>query len=171
MTDEISNNQSNNEVSIKRFGILLKENGFSVEPLKDSSDNVEVILIKENELLQVCNLLKTNSESCFDLLISVSGVDKIKDNIIESVYHLYSTKYNHKLVLKAQLKREKPTVTSVTSVWKTADWHERETYDLMGIVYTGHPNLKRLLLPSDWIGHPLRKDYVLADERLKWNER
>lgn len=171
MTDEISNNQSNNEVSLKRFGILLKENGLIIEPFKDTSDQIEVIGVRENQLLQVCTLLKTNPESSFDLLISVSAVDKIKENIIESVYHLYSTKHNHKLVVKVQLRRDKPAVPSVTPLWKTADWHERESYDLMGIAYTGHPNLKRLLLPSDWIGHPLRKDYVLADERLKWNER
>ena len=171
MTDEISNNESNKPNTLKTFGLLLKEKGINVEPLQDTSDQIEVILIKENQLLQASELLKNNEESSFNLLVSVSGVDSLKDNMLESVYHLYSTKHNHKLVVKVRVRRENPSIPSVSSIWKTADWHERETYDLMGINYTGHPNLKRILLPIDWIGHPLRKDYVLSDERLKWNER
>jgi NADH-quinone oxidoreductase subunit C len=103
----------------------------------------------------------------FDLLLSCSGVDW-KDRL-ESVYHLYSTKTHKYVALKVTAENEHSP--SLTPVWPAADWHERETYDLVGIHYDGHPNLTRILMPIDWLGHPLRKDYKVDDPRLVWNER
>jgi NADH-quinone oxidoreductase subunit C len=90
---------------------------------------------------------------------------------VEVVYHLYSMQHKHSLVLKVILPRwkgdqpgELPEVPSVASLWSTADWHEREVYDLSGVYFTGHPNLRRILCPEDWVGHPLRKDYEMPLE-------
>jgi NADH-quinone oxidoreductase subunit C len=88
----------------------------------------------------------------------------------ESVIHLYSTEINHYLILKTPA-GEEDWVPSVCSVWPAANWHERESYDLMGIDYVGHPDLTRILMPVDWLGHPLRKDYEENDPRLVWNKR
>lgn len=159
------------EYSLKRFGIILKEHGCDVSPLKESSDSVEAILVQPENLLKICTELKNRKECLFDFLISISAVDKIKEDKIELVYHLFSTNHLHKLTLKTQLKRTNPVVDSVCDIWITADWHEREAYDLMGVLFFNHPNLTRILMPIDWIGHPLRKDYELKDERLKWNTR
>jgi NADH-quinone oxidoreductase subunit C len=79
------------------------------------------------------------------------------------VYHLASVVHNHKIVLKAICTKENPHVQSVADVWGTANWHEREAFDLIGIVFDGHPDLRRILLPYDWEGHPLRKDYKVPE--------
>ncbi|MFN0196583.1 MAG: NADH-quinone oxidoreductase subunit C [Planctomycetaceae bacterium] len=133
-------------------------------------------------IVNVAAFLKTDSQLKFDALNNLSGVDyfepdpKAAKNIkyephIEVVYHLYSYTHKHWLTLKAKLPRwkngnagELPEIPSVSSIWAIADWHERETYDLVGIRFTGHHNLKRILCPEDWEGHPLRKDYVFPLE-------
>jgi NADH-quinone oxidoreductase subunit C len=100
--------------------------------------------------------------------VSVTGVD-LKTHR-ESVYHLYSTETYTYLVVKiaADANEHSP---SLYPVWPAVDWHERESYDLLGIHYDGHPNLVRILMPDDWLGHPLRKDYTEDDPRLVWNRR
>jgi len=97
----------------------------------------------------------------FDYLMCLSGVDyKGKFGV---TYHLHSLTHRHKFVLKVETPADAPNVPSVESVWRTADWHEREAFDLYGIVFTGHPDLRRILLPYDWEGHPLRKDYQVPE--------
>jgi NADH-quinone oxidoreductase subunit C len=120
-------------------------------------------VVKPDALVEVCRFLKADPELRFDLCSCVSGVDDGKELWV--VYHLYSIPRNHRAVLKVNAGgRENPAVPSVTGVWKTADWHERETYDMYGIVFEGHPDLRRILLPEDWPGWPLRKDYEFPDE-------
>ncbi len=150
-----------------KYGELLQANGFSPTHLGKDAKGTEMVDIKSTELREVSEFLRDNSASKFDLLVYVAGVDW-KDRL-EVVYYLYSTQSFESLILKATAADEK--LPSVTSVWPTADWHERETYDLFGITFEGHPNLKRILMPSDWLGFPLRKDYKVEDPRLVWNER
>jgi NADH-quinone oxidoreductase subunit C len=119
-------------------------------------------VVKAESLLAIATWLKTDSELQFDLLSCVCGTDDRKN--LWSVYHLYSVPKNHKAVIKVQLDRETPSVPSLVPIWKAADWHERETYDMYGIVYTDHPDLRRILLPEDWPGYPMRKDYEFPDE-------
>jgi NADH-quinone oxidoreductase subunit C len=102
--------------------------------------------------------LRDTPEFQFDSLMCVSGVDN-NDGTLSTVYHLYSIPHKHRLVLKAIVTKDNPQTQSVEAVWKTANWHERESFDLLGIIYTGHPDLRRILCPYDWEGHPLRKDY------------
>lgn len=119
-------------------------------------------VVKAGSLLEIATWLKTDPEMQFDLLSCVCGTDDRKN--LWSVYHLYSVPKNHKAVIKVQLDRENPSVPSLVPLWKAADWHERETYDMYGIVYQDHPDLRRILLPEDWPGYPMRKDYEFPDE-------
>ncbi len=119
-------------------------------------------VLKRESLVEVCRWLRDDPELRFDLLSSVGGTDDTKR--FRVVYHLFSIPKNHRAVLKVEADRKDPSVPSVSGVWKTADWHERETYDMYGIVFEGHPDLRRILLPEDWPGWPLRKDYEFPDE-------
>ncbi|UII21281.1 NADH-quinone oxidoreductase subunit C [Fulvivirga ligni] len=120
----------------------------------------KMIVINAEDLIQVAESLYSNESLFFDMLSCITGVDNGPEaNTMEVIYNFYSIPFEHALMLKVVLPREKPVVASMVSIWKTADWHERETYDLLGIHFEGHPDLRRILLPADWEGHPLRKDY------------
>jgi NADH-quinone oxidoreductase subunit C len=123
--------------------------------------NKPLVIIKKEELLNVAEKVK---EMGFEHLSVITGVD-YKDHF-EVVYNFFSYKKKENLALKVILDHEKPEVDSLTPLWKGADWLERETYDLVGIRFKGHPNLIRILLPDGWIGHPLRKDYDMSTEQF-----
>ena len=110
----------------------------------------------------IAEYLRHDSEMGFDYLRIISGVDYGEH--LASVYHLYSYANDQDVIIKIKVNREDPKVASVMDLWPAADWHERETYDLLGIVYEGRESLKRILLPDDWEGFPLRKDYKQPDE-------
>ena len=117
------------------------------------------ILVKSEALLEVSRFLKTTPGLDFDYLVSITGVDYL--DYFEVVYHLVSLTRNHSIILKTRsYDRENPTLPSVTPLWRGADFQEREVYDLMGIVFSGHPNLKRIFLWDGFQRHPLRKDYL-----------
>lgn len=133
-------------------------------------------------LVAVCQFLRDEADLAFDYLNSICVVDYLTTDAkkaakpqiephLEVVYHLSSIRHKTTCVLKVSLPRwknnnpgELPEIPSVTGVWRTADWHEREAYDLSGVVFVGHENLRRILCPEDWIGHPLRKDYEMPLE-------
>lgn len=120
----------------------------------------EVRKISADELLEECQKLRAD----YDYLPFITAVDYPDKNIIEMVYYLQSTATNNVLILKVELPRAKAEVKSVVSVWPAADWHEREVFDLFGVKFIGHPDLRRILLTPDWVGHPLLKDY--SDEKM-----
>lgn len=140
------------------------------------------IEIAPDALADVANYLRDDAQAKFEMLNCVTAVDYCEPDPkkakkvswephIELVYHLSSISLKHTLVLKVMLPRWKddiegnlPEVPSVVDVWSTADWHEREVYDLSGIRFVGHPNLVRILCPEDWVGYPLRKDYEMPLE-------
>ena len=115
-------------------------------------------------IVPVCEFLKHGPGLAFDCLSNQSGVDYPARNEIEVVYHLFSYVERHAFTLKVSVARDAPSMPSVVPVWKTAIWQEREIFDLLGVVFTGHPDLRRILLPEDWVGHPLRKDFVEPTE-------
>ncbi len=119
------------------------------------------IFVPREAIVDVCEYLK--SEAGFDMLADLCGADRgpEEDPRFEVNYHLFSTTHYQRLRLKVVLSEDDPHVATVTQVWKTAEWHERETFDLVGIKFDGHPDLRRILLPSDFDGHALRKDYPL----------
>lgn len=114
-------------------------------------------VIDAAQLVELCRFLKDTPELDFDYLASLGGTDDLQN--LWTVLHLYSIRRNHRLVLKVKHDRTDPKVDSLCGVWATANWHERESYDLYGIRYEGHPDLRRILLPEDWPGYPMRKDY------------
>jgi len=115
-------------------------------------------------LVEVARFAKDDPRLDFKMCHCISGVD-YKDHLT-SVIHLYSLGHKHKLVLKTDCPTENPVIPSVAGVWRAAEWHERESYDLVGITYEGHPHLRRILLSDDWEGHPLRKDFPMPDDSL-----
>jgi NADH-quinone oxidoreductase subunit C len=115
-----------------------------------------------DRLLEVCRLLKSDPAYRFDFLEDVTATDHLAENQIRVVYHLFSYQLRHELVIKVICDRATPHVPSVDPVWKTANWLEREVYDLFGVTFDGHPDLRRIMMPDDWIGFPLRKDYKEA---------
>ncbi len=118
------------------------------------------ILIAPDAIADIARYLVEDSELAFDSLMCLSGVDLgVKEENLEIVYHLFSMTHRHTVVLKVHLPKEDPHIPSVEDIWKTANWHEREAYDLYGITFEGHSDLRRILMPEDWEGHPLRKDY------------
>lgn len=125
---------------------------------KVGKSGLEVYVNREH-IIELCKLLREDSSLNFDYLRCISAVDWIEDGHMEIVYHLYSIAHGHRIVVKTQVPRDDPRLPSVSSIWATANWHEREAYDLMGVIFEGHPNLRRILMPQDWNGHPLRKDY------------
>lgn len=119
------------------------------------------VTVPRESIVDVCRFFR--DEHDFDLLADLCGCDRgpEEDPRFEVNYHLFSTTHYSRLRLKVLLSEDAANVTTVTQIWKTADWHERETYDLVGIKFDGHPDLRRILLPSDFDGHALRKDYPL----------
>lgn len=127
---------------------------------EDLAASPRALFIQPASLHQVCQFLHASDHTYFDSLSCLSGVDNgPEQNTMEVVYNLYSIPYDIHLMLKVSLDRTAPTVDTVSDIWRTANWHERETFDLFGIQFHHHPDLRRILLPRDWEGHPLRKDY------------
>ncbi|MFB3895602.1 MAG: NADH-quinone oxidoreductase subunit C [bacterium] len=126
-----------------------------------SLDASQAIIVPANSIYTISVYLKETSDLAFDSLMCLSGVDRGEN--LEAVYHLYSFSNNHKVTLKVPTPRTDPKIPTVATLWQTADWHEREVYDLIGIVFVGHPDLRRILLSEDWVGHPLQKDYTKKD--------
>ncbi|HEX8719396.1 MAG TPA: NADH-quinone oxidoreductase subunit C [Pyrinomonadaceae bacterium] len=121
------------------------------------------LVVPREQVAAVCAHLKTAPGFEFDMLSDLTGVDRgpEEEPRFEVNYHLFSTKRFHRLRLKVLVEQENPRVETVTAVWRTANWHERETFDMFGIIFEGHPDLRRILLPDDWQGHALRKDFPL----------
>ncbi|HEY0655214.1 MAG TPA: NADH-quinone oxidoreductase subunit C [Chryseosolibacter sp.] len=140
--------------------LLAKQYCTNGDPIADETSTPKAIRLSAMDLRIVCENLHRNEKTYFDLLSCVTAVDNGPSaNTMEVIYNLYSIPFDQHLALKVVLPREKPEVPSVFSIWKTADWHEREAFDMFGIKFTGHPDLRRILMPADWEGFPLRKDY------------
>lgn len=116
------------------------------------------VKIVRESLLAIVQFLKTEPELGFDFLHCITGVD-LGGGTLQCVYTLTSTTQKHWLSLKVEVKADDPHIPTLCHLWPTANWHEREAFDLFGLSFTGHPNLKRILCHEDWVGHPLRKDY------------
>ena len=120
------------------------------------------VVIKPDKIVEVCQFAKDDASLAFDYCEDVTGIDWPARSSIEVVYHLFSLQHRHAIVLKVALDRAQPAVATVEGVWKAANWLEREVYDMLGVNFAGHPDMRRILLPDDWVGHPLRKDYQEA---------
>lgn len=125
----------------------------------------DTIVVSKEKLVDICLFLRDHQDYYYDFLSNITAVDYHPEKRFVVVYNLASLPYQSQLTIRVELPMENrnvdnlPELPSVSSVWRTADWHEREAFDLMGIFFTGHPDLRRILLPDDWEGFPLRKDY------------
>jgi len=135
-------------------------------PEKYVHDSDLHIRISKEQIHPVCEYIKLDRTLAFDMLDSLTAVDWIKENKFEVVYHLLSLKFGHRIIIKVSLDREEnPSIPSIVDLYQGADWQERETYDLFGIRFVGHPSLRRILLWEGYLGWPLRKDYVHITDR------
>lgn len=151
------------DIILQKFGpeVIIEEQTTGLQP---------ALVIRADLIAEVCLELRDNELTYFDFLSCITGVDYgVDDTRFSLVYHLASIPYKLQITLKVIKEHNRqsdilPSFPTVSNVWKTAEWHEREVFDLTGIHFEGHPDLRRILLPDDWEGYPLRKDYVAADE-------
>jgi len=123
-----------------------------------------VVTVDSASVAEACRLLRDESALAFDCLSNLSGVDRKDDDRIEVWYHLFSYRHRHQVALRTSTPRPDPVLPTVSQLWPIANWLERECWDLLGVRFVDHPDLRRLLMPEDWVGHPLRKDFVEPDE-------
>lgn len=149
--------------------LLIEKFGESIVVGEEAKGPQPALQIDPDRIAEVCLELRDNPKTYFDFLSCLSGVDYgIEANRFGVVYHLTSMPYQIQLTLKISKENNRdlenlPTFPTVSSVYRSADWHEREAFDMMGIFFEGHPDLRRILLPDDWDGYPLRKDYKTAE--------
>ena len=140
---------------------LVAKFGDAVGPLQPAKKDA-FCTFAPARLVEICRFLKDDPELGFDFLEDQTATDHPKLNLIRVVMHFYSYKHRHSFKAKVELDRAKPEVDTIETVWKAANWMEREVFDLFGVQFKGHTDLRRVMLPYDWVGHPLRKDYVEA---------
>ena len=135
--------------------------------------NETTVVLSPQDLVRVCRFLRDDPDLAFDLLSDVTAVDRLQlpqsSPRFEVVYNLYSLQHRRRLRLKVRVD-DGEAIPTVTGVWETANWHEREVYDLFGVPFERHPDLRRILMPDDWEGHPLRKDYPVEASPKWWEE-
>ena len=142
------------KINSKYKGVILDTHNFRGD---------QTFTVQKNVLIELFKFLRDDPSLDFKFLMDLTAVDYLnrKDNRFEVVYHFYSLKHNHRLRVKVPVSEDDCTIDSVSSLWKTANWYEREVWDLYGIKFNGHPDMRRILLYEEFKGHPLRKDYPI----------
>ena len=143
---------------------LVHEEALEDAYINEMSRHMPTIIVKNEHWLATAEKLKQHEELHFTYLRNVSGVDY--ETHLEVAYHLVHLKSRRELAVKVKADRSDPVIASVTPVWATANWNEREIYDLLGVTFPGHPDLRRIMMSDDWVGHPLRKDYEPLDSEV-----
>jgi NADH-quinone oxidoreductase subunit C len=143
---------------------LVAEDAVEEAYINEPNDHLPTLVVKNDRWLQAAQLFRNHTELSCNYLRNVSGVDY--ETHLEVVYYPLNMDSRHVYCIKVRTDREQPSVPSVTPIWETANWNEREIYDLLGVDFPGHPDLRRIMMPDDWVGHPLRKDYVPLDPEV-----
>ena len=144
------------------FDEIIKLLGSKAAGKSSKIEGIEALIVSPGNWIEISTLLKIISDLDFDYLMCISSYDKGDGKTYGVAYNLFSTTKNHYLEVRVETEEGK-SIPSVVCLWQTANWHEREAYDMMGIQFEGHPNLKRILLSDDWEGHPLRKNFKEPD--------
>jgi NADH (or F420H2) dehydrogenase, subunit C len=150
------------------YDILSKTFGSKIKQFLENTFP-PTIIVESSAIVDVCKFLKNEEGLNFTSLMCLSGVDLKDQGKMAVVYHLFSITHRHKIALKVEVDRNEPHVPTVEGVWATANWYEREAYDLFGIIFDGHSDLRRILMPDDWEGYPMRKDYVYPKKYHTWD--
>jgi NADH-quinone oxidoreductase subunit C len=132
----------------------------------------DFITVRKERILDILLVMRDHPDCAYDLVSDILGLDLLgfdKEPRFEVVYSLFSLKTYRRIVIKAQVDEDDPTIDSAAEVWTAAPWPEREIYDLFGIHFNNHPDLRRIMMPDDWVGHPLRKDYPLGGEEVEFS--
>lgn len=134
----------------------------AIDEITEALGEVTVVAKRES-LTELMTFLRDTPRFCFNFLSDLSGVDlgEFASPRFAVAYHLYSLDHNHRLRVKVYLEEEDAHISTVSGIWATANWHEREVYDMFGVVFDGHPDMRRILMPADYEGHPLRKDFPI----------
>jgi len=146
------------------LGELIGSDAVELAQINQLGSGIPTITVRNNQWAKVAETLKIHPDTAFNYLRNVSGVDQ--ETHLEVVYHLINLTSKHELCVKVKTNREEASIPSVTLLWSTANWNEREIFDLLGIDVPGHPDLRRIMMPDDWVGYPLRKDYVSIDPEV-----
>jgi len=153
---------------LDRFVQIIKEevHGEAVEEafINERDDHLPCVVLKADHLLQTAELIRTHPELKLSYLRNLAGSDL--ETHMEVIYHIVSLELVQEYAIKVRTDRNEPSVPSVTPIWQTANWNEREVYDLLGIDFPGHPDLRRIMMSDEWEGHPLRKDYEPLDPEV-----
>jgi NADH-quinone oxidoreductase subunit C len=142
----------------------------ALAPEANTQNAQPYLTVAADALPELARVLRDDDQLYFDLLACITAIDNgLEADTMEVFYNLTSIPYEHNLMLRVVVPRQTatgdlPDVPSLAHLWRTADWHEREAFDLVGIRFTNHPDPRRILLPTDWVGHPLRRDYVEPDQ-------
>lgn len=132
----------------------------------------DFLVVRKERIVGLLTVLRDHTELAYTLVSDIFGVDLLgfeTEPRFEVVYSLYSLKTNHRIVVKAQVSEDDPAIETTSGVWPAAEWAEREIYDLFGISFQNHADLRRILMPDDWVGHPLRKDFPLGGEEVEFS--
>jgi NADH-quinone oxidoreductase subunit C len=164
VAEKPSPNQPMLDRYLKAIKENLNENVIEEAYINRLSKDVPTLVVNKDEYFKVAQFLKHNELLSFDYLSNHHGSDF--ETHMEIYNHFYSFKTKESIALKTKIDRDEPIIDSLVPIWEGANWPERESYDLLGIKYTGHPDLTRIMLSDDWVGHPLRKDYVQHDEEV-----
>ena len=152
---------------------VLVDNGFADEIVSTKRfRDQDFITVRKNRIVDICTLLRDEPDCDFRLVSDILGVDLLdfeREPRFEVIYSLYSLSSHRRIVVKAQVDEDEPEIDSVSDVWLAAEWAEREIYDMFGISFNNHPDMRRILMPDDWIGHPLRKDFPLGGEEVEFS--
>ena len=152
---------------------VLVDNGFADEIISTKRfRDQDFITVRKNRIVDICTLLRDEPDCDFRLVSDILGVDLLdfeREPRFEVIYSLYSLSSHRRIVVKAQVDEDEPEIDSVSDVWLAAEWAEREIYDMFGIHFNNHPDMRRILMPDDWIGHPLRKDFPLGGEEVEFS--
>jgi len=144
---------------MNKLELIKKINKLFSEALIIEKNPIIKIKISKTKFISFMNILKTNKDLSFDMLYDHTAIDWIYKNEFELIYNLYSTTYGYHIIVSVNISRSDPRIITVSNIWSISEWQERETYDLFGILYEDHKDLRRLFLNDDWNGYPLRKDY------------
>ncbi len=142
----------------------------NAELLVNEQNTPPYLTVQAGVLPALCQFLRDDDRLFFDRLVCITAIDNGPEaDTMDVFYNLNSIPYEHDLMLRVTMPRQTatgqlPELPTLSHIWRTADWHEREAYDLVGIQFTGHPDLRRILLPTDWVGYPLRRDYVELEQ-------